>query len=76
MQKVLAFDAARAPSGRAVWWAEIFKRGVGGRQRKEAKRRAGLSVDERILEGYDASAENEQDEENEEEGVRYYFMHM
>ena len=51
--KVLAFDPARAPSGRAVWWTDKFKRGVGGRQLPQAKRWRVMSVDERMLQGYE-----------------------
>ena len=33
---------------------DIFRSGVGGRQTKEAKRRASLTVDERVRAGYEA----------------------
>ena len=53
-ENVPTFDKDRAPSGKPVWWADIFRSGVGGRQTKEAKRRASLTVDERVRAGYEA----------------------
>ena len=58
--KVLSFDPARAPSGRAVWWADKFRRGVGGRQTPKAKRTRALSVDEQMLEGYAGGDDDEE----------------